>query len=278
MNVPDNLETIQQRILRAIREDERIVGAVDYGSSSEGREDELSDIDMALYIQDDALEAFQTGWKEWVAQFGELLLAYIGGVGHPWVVYEGSPFPVRIDFNFHPASKTDNLLSWPNSPLSVEKMVLFDETDGELTKNVQKIVGQSLAPPDLQQAFEQVGGDFWYYLLRTYTKLLRGEEWTARSDFNFIIINNLMAMLRIESGSVERWRGSMSSARIEQVVTQKRLKQLEDCIPSVGADEVKRAMYEAARLGAEVSEAIVHQHRGWSWPRQLAERIKAILH
>lgn len=272
----DNRDSILQRVLHAIHNDDGIVGALDYGSSSEGREDQWSDIDIALYIRDDVLAAFETEWKTWAAQFGTLLLAYIGGVQHPWVVYAAEPYPVRADFAFHPASNTDNLLAWPNAPLSVQHMVILDRTDGALSRNVASIVGQSLAPVDLHQAFEQVCGDFWYYMLRTYTKVLRGEHWNARYDFNTIIIGNLQALLRLECGAVDRFRGSSAAAGIEHVISSERLAQLNLCIPAVGEDEVIRAMAQAVLLGQEVSAAIAAQH-GWSWPQELAAQVEQIL-
>lgn len=68
---------MKQRLIDAARTDERIVGLVDYGSSSYERDDEWSDIDVAFFIRDDDFEAFYHAWKSWAAQFGDLLLAYL---------------------------------------------------------------------------------------------------------------------------------------------------------------------------------------------------------
>ena len=78
----DNRDSILQRILHAIHNDDRIVGALDYGASSEGRDDAWSDIDIALYIRENELTTFEAEWKTWAAQFGTLLLAYIGSTMH----------------------------------------------------------------------------------------------------------------------------------------------------------------------------------------------------
>ena len=76
------LEKVRQRIIEAARADPRILGCIDYGSTSEGRGDEWSDLDIALFIQDSELELFEKNWKQWASQFGDLYLAYIGGIGH----------------------------------------------------------------------------------------------------------------------------------------------------------------------------------------------------
>lgn len=268
----DTRSKVQQRILEAAQADPKILGCVDYGSTSEGRGDEWSDLDIALFIQDSELRFFEKNWKQWASQFGNLLLAYIGGIGHPWAVYDAAPIPLRVDFVFFPASNLDKILDWPCSPTSVDAMVLYDDTGGQIRSRVSRLVGQSLAPESLTQAFEQVGGDFWYYLLRTHTKLIRGEHWAARHDFNFIITGNLLALLRIECGAVSRWRGSSASAGIEKVLSAERLEQLNRCIPGPSETDLKSALFRAASLGHEVSESIAQKH-SFGWPVSLAKKV-----
>lgn len=269
-------DEFRYRILDAIRADERIVGCVDYGSASEGRGDEWSDLDFGLFIRDVDLASFERGWKLWVAQFGDLLLAYVGGVGHPWAVYDTSGLPLRVDFAFHAESTLERVLSWPNSPVSVAAMVCLDRTDGRLSALVSQIVGQSLAPTDLAITFEQVCGDFWYYLLRTHAKLMREQHWVARHEFNFIIMGNLLALLRIESGVLGRWRSSSPAVAIEKVISPQRLAQLNQSIPGPMLHDLKPAMFQAAILGHEVCIQIAQKH-GWDWPVSLAEKVLNVL-
>ncbi len=267
---------IKQKILATAHSDPQIVGCLDYGSTSENRGDAWSDLDCVLFIRDAALPAFEENWKAWAAQFAPLLLAYISGVGHPWVIYDASPMPLRVDFVFYPASTLDRILQWPSSPSSVASMVLYDATDGQITAYVEQIVQQSLAPEDLASAFEQACGDFWYYLIRTQVKLLRDEHWAARHDFNFIIVGNLLALLRIECGAVNHWRGASAATKIEAVLTEDRLEQLNQCIPGSSMAELQRTLLQAAVLGRTVCEQIAHKHT-WNWPSALANSVCAML-
>src|SRR5271166_347788 len=141
--------TMIQRLIAAAQSDERIVGLADYGSSSEGRSDLFSDIDVAVFIRERDFEAFVQEWKTWASQFGPLLLAYISGVGHPWTVYEAAPLPLRVDFDVHPASAAAQILTWPNAPISAAAMIWYDATGGQLTAYASRLVEQSLAPADL---------------------------------------------------------------------------------------------------------------------------------
>ena len=154
---------IGQALLDYSVQSPHIVGMLDYGSSSEGRADALSDLDIALFIRDEALFEFEQHWKTWAAQFGSVLLAYIGGFGYPWVVYDAEPLPLRVDVAFQRASELDTVLAWPNAPSSVDAMLLYDKTNGQLASYVKQLVGQSLAPTDRKQSFESSCGDFWYY-------------------------------------------------------------------------------------------------------------------
>ncbi len=51
-----------RRLRETVERDERIVGLVDYGSGGEGRLDEWSDFDVALFIRDADLDAFGRDW------------------------------------------------------------------------------------------------------------------------------------------------------------------------------------------------------------------------
>ncbi len=268
--------TMIRSLIETAQRDPRIVGLADYGSSSEGRNDEWSDIDLAVFLRDDDYEPFAHEWKVWAAQFGPLLLAFISGVGHPWTVYDAAPVPLRVDFGFHRESAIEEMLTWPNAPVSVEAMVWYDATADRLTACARQLVGQSLAPADLSATYERIGGDYWYYVLRTLGKIARQEEWAARYEFNVIIMGLLHALLRLEAGAVERWRASESASGIEHVLTPRRLMQLNACIPGPGLKSVHQALIKAVELGSEVCIALGTTY-GWPWPAALADRTLLVL-
>ena len=268
-------EKFIQHLIKIVQQDPRIVGLIDYGSASEGRGDEFSDVDVALFIRDADFDKFEGHWKAWAGQLGTLRLAYIGGVGHPWVVYANQPIPLRVDFAFLRESAIETAIpTWPNSPVSVQKMVLYEVTD-RISNQVKNLVGQSLQPQDFDKAFEAVGGDFWYYILRCYIKLRRDQLWAMRFEFNFIVIGNLMALLRLESGATQRWRGSTAATGIEAVITAHRLEQLNRCIPAEDRASLVQATLNAIQLGRELCISISAK-QGGIWPDILADEIEAL--
>ena len=112
-----NRAELQTQVVVAAEGDPRIVGLLDYGSHSEGRGDEWSDVDLEVFIRDDDFDAFEADWVAWAGRFGRLLLAFVGDIGNHWTVYDGAAKPIRVDFSLHRASDMPRLLDWPNAPL-----------------------------------------------------------------------------------------------------------------------------------------------------------------
>jgi hypothetical protein len=219
---------------------------------------------------------FARDWSAWAAQFGELLLGYVGHYGHPWAVYDTQPVPLRVDFDLHRASQPDDLLLEFTRPRSAEAMVWYDGAGGELLDRAQRLVGRSLQPIDTAATFTRVCGDFWYFLLYVHGKLQRGEQWAARQMYHCEVIEQLLRLLRLEAGALDRWRGRPAAVDVERTLAPKRLTRLDACVPAAGADALRRAMLAAAELGAAACTSIATEH-GWPWPEALAERTVAML-
>jgi lincosamide nucleotidyltransferase len=253
--------------------DDRVVGLVDYGSTSEGRGDRWSDVDCSLFIQPADHAAFVDEWKAWIGRIGPVLLSFTGDIGNHWSVVEGSEFPVRVDLNIYPADAEhlEKLATWPNAPVSVDAMVLIDRT-GQLRHQAGKIVGQSLAPLDMPERVDLVMAGFWYYAVRTWCKLQRGPNWGVRFDMSFMMHGNLMALLRLEAGHIERWRSTDAAAGIEHDISPDRLAALNACIPDASPDSLAVALANIVRLGAlACTGAAARYHR--VWPEELAARM-----
>ena len=268
-------EEMLARLRAASEADPRIVGLLDYGSGSFGRADEWSDVDVAVFLRDADLEPFTRDWKAWAGQFGRLLLAYAGHIGHPWTVYEAEPLPLRVDFDLHPESAMVRLPNWPNSPVSVEAMVLYDGTGGRLAEIVRPLVGRSTRPSDLAAEFAKRCGDFWYFALYVLGKLGRGDAWTARVVYHLEVQRNLFLLLRLEADNTDEWFASPAAFRAERTLTPERLARLDATVPLPGAAGLRPALYAAATLAREVCQRLSERH-GAEWPEELARRVEAL--
>ncbi len=273
---PRDHTDLRRRIVEAVTADERLVGLVDYGSTSEGRGDRWSDVDCSLFIRPEDREEFVSTWQEWIAQFGPVLLSFVGDIGNYWSVIEGEFFQIRVDFNFYAA--TDDAITameaWPNAPSSVDAMLLIDKT-GRLEPHVKSMVKQDLGPLDMPERVDLVAAGFWYYAVRTWCKLQRGPSWGVRFDISFIMFGSLMALLRLEAGKVDRWRASDAAAGIEDDIGAGRLASLNACIFDADPASLARALAAIIRLGAQANEGIAERYQR-SWPNELAERMIAL--
>lgn len=267
---------MRQRILAAVEMDQRVVGVLDYGSGSRGQADMWSDLDLAVFIEDGAFEDFSTDWKRWAAQFGELLLAYQGAVGHPWTVYEAEAVPLRVDFAFHRASVIEQVITeLLHRPRTSEDMILYDQSRGRIAASIQQLL-ERVPVVDLPAIFEQAAGDFWYYLLFVLSKWQRGQNWLARQTFHLDVMQNLLTLLRLESRAFERWQETSVAWNIEQTCSARRLAQLDTCIPGIGMDALRQSFVSAAVLGYEVCVCIASE-RALPWPQAVADRTLSLL-
>jgi hypothetical protein len=267
------------RIVAVATSDSRILAVLDYGSTSEGRGNAWSDIDLAILIRPDAWDEFNASWRHWLESCGPVLLGFISFVGHPWAVIATDAAPVRVDLHLYGDAPDHDLVTalreWPNSPTSVEAMLLFDR-DNALAEHVAPMIGRSLAPMDLDETFASASAHFWYYVHRAWSKLQRDSDWGTRWNLTFIVTGNLCALLRLESGAIDRWTASDAADGIESAVSPQRLAQLQRCIPSPDAESLAPALRASAELGAEVCASIASR-TGQSRPEDLAREMIRLL-
>lgn len=266
-------------MLAAATSDDRVLAVLDYGSTSEGRCDAWSDIDLALSIRPATWDDFNASWRDWLGESGTILLGFTGTLAHHWAVIDTEAAPVRVDLHLYGGPPYEDLRAglsgWPNAPTSVEAMLLFDR-DGTLHDDVDAMVGRSLAPADLAQTFANVAGQFWYYVHRTWSKLHRDSHWDVRWNITFVLTGNLCALLRLESGAVDRWSAADAASGIEQAVSPERLRQLNRCIPSSNPESLLPTLRAIIDLGTEVCTSISDQHQV-SWPHGLATQLRAMV-
>lgn len=267
------------RILTLSTSDPRVLAVLDYGSTSEGRGDAWSDIDLAISVRPDAWDAFCASWREWLEFCGPVLLGFVSFVGHPWAVIATNAAPVRVDLHLYGGAPDHDLAAalpnWPNSPTSVDAMVLFDR-EGTLREEVARLVNKSMAPESPEETFAAAASHFWYYVHRTWSKLQRASDWGVRWNLTFIVTGNLCALLRLEADAIERWAASDAADGIETAIASQRLAQLQRCIPTPDASSLAPALRASAELGADVCEAILAR-TGEQWPEALAKEMLALL-
>jgi hypothetical protein len=154
-------------------------------------------------------------------------------------------------------------------------MVPYDASDGQLRARAARLVGQDLGPSDVGASFEATMGDLWYYLLRGYAKIRRGHVWAARQEYGWIVLGNLIGLLRLEAGALGRWRNGITAAGVESLIPPERLAALEACVAGPGEEGLRAGCLRAIALGRDVCAGLAPLH-GREFPAELADRIAAL--
>jgi tRNA-Thr(GGU) m(6)t(6)A37 methyltransferase TsaA len=131
------------------------------------------------------------------------------------------------------------------------------------------------AMSDREQVFERACGNFWTALLRCHARLEGGEFWAARIDFHAIVLPELMALMRLQSGAAGSMQAGNTADGLEHAIPEKSRSKLRACLPAWDDGDLKRVMADAAALGDEACRAI-QQSEGWDWPDELSTQVSGL--
>lgn len=101
----------------------------------------------------------------------------------------------------------------------------------------------------------------------------RGTGWDVRWSITTVLTGNLCALLRLESGAIDRWTASDAASGIEHVISEDRLKHLNRCISGMDAASQVAAFRAIIELGAEVCTALAARCNV-SWPEELGRTMQ----
>lgn len=269
--------TLAERLRDLVGADPRIAGLVDYGSAT--GLDDWSDIDVGVFLRDVEVDGFLLDRTAWLARLGAVVLRHDGVIsGHPYTrtVYDLAPVPLRVDAVFYQEAEVGSAFRWPDVPTAARVAIWCDRTDGRLTSAMGALEQQSLRPADLPEAFREVSDALWYALLDTSCKLERGDQWGVRLLFHGTVIPELIRLLRLEAGAVNRWYGTPTAKGIDGALSPERRAHLHACIPDVTLASIRQSLRTATELATDVSMLLAARY-ATPWPEALAGHIMALL-
>jgi lincosamide nucleotidyltransferase len=241
------LDTPQHRLLERIRSraeaSPEVVGLLVLGSLAAGVADEHSDLDLGLYVADDAIGGFDL--RRWLDPI-EPVAAIFEREHSSTVLFRSL---LRAEIHFGPISRADEwttmagLVAYPD----VEHVLLLDRT-GTLRRRVGPLVG-SLPRRGAGDANRQLGG-LVDALLAADACRRRGELAAALAQLSSAH-EPLLRLARIAEGATQDW---VAPAR-----------RLELALPA--AAYRRYALSTARPVDRQLRRAI---RAAWSWARELA--------
>ncbi len=136
-------ELLQQQMIRRLRElcqrDRRVVGALMFGSFATGEGDQYSDIEFALFFDDESLHRLDQ--RAWISQIEPVELYFADDYGHHTAIFANL---VRGEFHFEPASRIPIIETWQGYAWfpSMEATLIVDRTGA-----VERYLRPFIAPP-----------------------------------------------------------------------------------------------------------------------------------
>ncbi len=196
------MAAVQEELIARVRDlaaaDERIVGALMYGSFSQDQGDECSDVEFYLYFRSGVPPARER--RRLLDEVAPTLLVYRNEYGVETVIFASF---VRGEFHFEPAAAIAELRSWRTTWFaSVESGVLYDETGG-LTDAVRPLVAERPRLDEVEAARFLVAGLLNWTLMGANI-LARGDLARAHGFLGFIQTSTLQAA-RLLAGRTRSW-------------------------------------------------------------------------
>lgn len=236
------------RFREACRGDERVTGALMFGSFATGEADAFSDIEFAVFIRDDAFEGFEQ--RAWLDAVSPVAAYFPDNFGHHTALFENG---VRGEFHFMRERDVSVVAGWRGSGWfpSLDAAVLVDRT-GELSRHAAALVG---GPPARGGAalVEGLALNLLNLTLFGANLLNRGEfarAWALLGGVH----GNLLKLVRLHEGMTDHW--PTPSRALER---------------DLSGDAYRR--YVTCTAGAEPGALCAAYRESWRWGRELFETV-----
>jgi len=256
------------RLRDACREDERVSGALMFGSFTTGEGDAFSDIESAIFIRDDAFEGFEQ--RVWLDAVSPVAAYFPDDFGHHTALFENG---VRGEFHFLRASDVAVVESWRGSGWfpALDAAVLLDRT-GELSRHASVLVG---GPPAREGAalVEGLALNLLNLTLFGANLLNRGEfarAWALLSAVH----GNLLKLVRLHEGATEHW--PTPSRALESDLSAAAYRRYVTCTAGAEPGALWAAYRESWRWSCELFETVVGMP-GVYLPATVIARVERVL-
>jgi lincosamide nucleotidyltransferase len=260
------------RVRELCRQDERIVGALMYGSFTKGEGDTHSDIEFCIYLVEDDYDDFDP--VTWLEQIAPVAVFYTNEFGIGTAIFENL---IRGEFHFDRAEDMAQIPSWKKISgfPPVENMLVVDKT-GELTRFLQEISG---AGPEraLAENIAWLWDSYLNWMIFGTNVLARGERVRAADILGFVQ-RYLLWMVRVKEKSTEHW--PTPSKNVENDISPTPYERFVVCTASLKGQELERAYQSAWEWGKELADCLAGQYDFDSHPslvQKIEERVSGIL-
>jgi aminoglycoside 6-adenylyltransferase len=164
--------------------------------------DALSDVDLALFVDDPERYLRYSGW---LGSFGEPLLTFpeptaVGGFEERRVLFRDG---LEVDFSILPAAVAKAPPPEAQAVLARGFFILYDGI------GLPALETAAITPRPLpsQERLDQLSNDFWYHVLWGAKKLRRGELLLAKQECDCYLTERIVELVRWRAQDEDTWHG-----------------------------------------------------------------------
>ena len=267
-------ELLQQQMIRRLRElcqrDRCVVGALMFGSFATGEGDQYSDIEFALFFDDESL--LRLDQRAWISQIEPVELYFADDYGHHTAIFANL---VRGEFHFEPASKIPIIETWQGYAWfpSMEATLIVDRT-GAVERHLRPFIAP---PPDRNTPDEaaSVIDNFINLTLLGTNVLARGEAARAWALLGSLHAN-LLKLIRLAEGATQHW--PTPSRALEADISARAYERYRSCTADLDPSRLWPAYRNTWRFGCELVTQVGRRNQiapPISVMGSLSERIEA---
>jgi lincosamide nucleotidyltransferase len=251
-----------ERVRALCAADPRVAAALMYGSFTTGQGDAFADIEFYLFIEDDALAAFDG--RAWVGQVAPVALYFTNEFGTEAVIFENL---VRGEFHFAPASTQASVRGWKRTGGFAEpdKLLVLDRA-GSLRPHLEAIAGPEIDPAPATH-LPRLWAGFLNWMLFGVNVLARGEQARALELLG-VVQRHLLWLARLEAGTTGHW--PTPSRALERDLSPAVLARFAACTAPLERAALAGAYRAAWAWGGELSLALAERYAFERYPDLVA--------
>lgn len=221
-----------------------------------------SDLEVYVVVEDDHLKEIEKKLPNITNNLGDVLFSFNHQIG--FVVVYNDLFRVEISL-----VKLSEISSIFNRPKAQVVKVLFDRTDGELEKVLDKRPDEL----DYAKSFKDLMTNFWYWQIIGVQYFKKGEIYNTRAILNihasaFIKLCELLNdpnIILLETNK-----------RVEQFLTEEQINQLKELTVSYNSKDIKEALIKVMDIFSNTAKEVKNKY-SYEFDKSIEQKVKSKL-
>jgi aminoglycoside 6-adenylyltransferase len=215
--------------------------------------DALSDVDLALFVDDPVRYLRDSAW---VRSFGEPLLTFleptaVGGFEERRVLFRDG---LEVDFSILPAAVATAPPPEAQAVLARGFSILYDG----IGLPAPETAAITPRPRPSQERLDQLSNDFWYHVLWGAKKLRRGELLLAKQLCDCYLTERIVELVRWRARDEDTWHGYRF---FERWAGEQTLDALRPTFAQYDAADIGRGLRAKGELFGELAHDVAQRFR-----------------